>query len=121
MQVTAIAVSQNTHQLSQSSTPQDRHRRGLVALLLLCGAVLITGHPVYASPDDEATTPGVAETSETSDGGLDEDDDELDGNDDGSRALIGKAQAVDIKRLQPVSADEEQVLLGDWGDSENED
>lgn len=41
--------------------------------------------------------------------------------DDGSRALEGPIDAIDIDKLEPITLDEEQTLLGDWGDTENED
>ena len=47
-------------------------------------------------------------------------DDELD-EDDGSRSLDNQPRLIDVEQLKPVSQAEEQTLLGDWGDSENED
>ena len=53
------------------------------------------------------------------DGDLGEDD-ELD-DDDGSQSLNNEPHPIDVEQLKPVSPAEEQTLLGDWGDSENED
>ena len=52
---------------------------------------------------------------------VDQDLEELESTDDGSRALKGHETTFDLEALRPISADEEKALLGDWGDTENED
>ena len=52
-----------------------------------------------------------------------DDEAELDGarEDDGSKALQDRYMHLDLKNIQPLSLEEEEALLGNWGDSEAED
>ena len=97
---------------------QDHLRRTLVAALLLVAGTLIQPDTVHAAADD--TEQALADNEASAyDGDLSEDD-ELD-EDDGSRSLDNQPRLIDVEQLKPVSQAEEQTLLGDWGDSENED
>jgi len=121
MHLTSIAVSPNPEPLNQPSTSQYRHRWGLPALLVLTAALIhVPASQAAPDPTGYIPTPAGTETTayDSDRGGA---DDELDGSDDGTQALNGATQPIDVDLLRPVDLDEEQTLLGDWGDSENED
>ena len=120
MHETSIAVSQNPQPLIQSSTHRGRRWRSLAVLLTLFVAALIHAHTAHAAPGTPADTPASRDTSEYR-GEPGAETDELDGEDDGSQALNDGSRSIDVEMLHPVDLDEEQTLLGDWGDSENED
>ena len=82
--------------------------------------MFIPPHSTQAAPGNATNATAAAETA-AFDGNEGEESDELDGDDDGSRALDHSATAIDVELLRPITPDEEQSLLGDWGDSENED
>ena len=44
-----------------------------------------------------------------------------DQQDDGSSALQDRYMHLDLKNIKPLSLEEEEALLGNWGDSEAED
>jgi hypothetical protein len=48
-------------------------------------------------------------------------DDDLLVEDDGSHHLAGNPAKTDLPQLQLITSDEEKALLGNWGDSEDED
>jgi len=48
-------------------------------------------------------------------------DDDLLVEDDGSSQLAGDPAKTDLPQLQLITSDEEKALLGNWGDSEDED
>jgi hypothetical protein len=52
-----------------------------------------------------------------------EEDEEFDGDDadDGSAALLNAVRSIPPADLRPIDLSEEKALLGDWGDSANED
>lgn len=77
-------------------------------LLLL----FMAGGPLAAAAEPAAAEPPV-----------EQEDDELDRDDadDGSSALINALRSIPAAALQPIDLGEEKSLLGDWGDSANED
>ncbi len=52
---------------------------------------------------------------------LDSEDEDLDTADDGSSALPDFYKLYDLEDVKPISAEEEEALLGNWGDSDAED
>lgn len=52
-----------------------------------------------------------------------EEDEEFDPDDadDGSAALLNAVRSIPASGLRPIDLSEEKALLGDWGDSANED
>jgi len=49
------------------------------------------------------------------------DDEDPDIADDGSRALRDSLRAYNLEEIEPISAKEEEALLGNWGDTDAED
>jgi len=49
------------------------------------------------------------------------DDEDPDTADDGSRALRDTFKDYDLEEIEPISAKEEEALLGNWGDTDAED
>jgi len=49
------------------------------------------------------------------------DDEDPDSADDGSRTLRDTFKAYNLQEIEPISAKEEEALLGDWGDTDAED
>jgi hypothetical protein len=67
----------------------------------------------------DATTTGFASVAEDK---LPIDDEESDvAEDDGSRALRDKFKVYNLDEIEPISAKEEEALLGNWGDTDAED
>lgn len=91
-------------------------RKTLVATLLVLGAALAGSVPGFSqAATDQAQAPG--DTSSQIE------DDEQSGlqNDDGSSVLPNKPSTGVDRYLQPVTPLEERQLLGNWGDSADED
>jgi hypothetical protein len=49
------------------------------------------------------------------------DDEDPDSADDGSRALRDAFKVYNLDEIEPISAKEEEALLGNWGDTDAED
>lgn len=73
--------------------------RGALALIILFAGAAVADTPVAREPVE------------------DEDSEEPDYADDGSRALTDTTRALVPVELRPISPTEERRLLGDWGDS----
>lgn len=87
-----------------------------VAALLVLGAAVACSMPGFAqAATQQAQTPGHA--------GSQIEDDEHNGqrSDDGSSALPDKPSIKVEQYLQPLTPLEERQLLGNWGDSADED
>ncbi len=97
-----------------STQYDDTLGRHVAACLLACA--LLAATPVYAEPP---AAPAAATTVASHEELVN--NDELDDESDGSDRLDERGIRLGERPLQPISADEEQSLLGDWGDSENED
>ena len=52
---------------------------------------------------------------------IDEEAEPEDAQEDGSKALQDRYMHLDLKNIKPLSPEEEETLLGNWGDSEAED
>ncbi len=75
--------------------------------------------PAVIAPHQRGLVSAAPAATET-EVAADEDDDDTDYEDDGSQALDGAVSRPFSSELTPLSLDEEQGLLGDWGDSSAE-
>jgi len=84
--------------------------------LMLIAACLLTIvlNPAHADEINTGSAP-VAEDK------LPIDDEESDNADDGSHALRDTFKVYDLQEIEPISAKEEEALLGNWGDTDAED
>ena len=76
--------------------------------------LMITPAPAYP---DEITAVSASEAADQ----LPIDDEDPDAADDGSRALRDSLKAYNLDEIKPISAKEEEALLGNWGDTDAED
>ena len=101
------------------SAPRPASNSGVsvrAAGIMMIAACLLTIalNPAYA---DEITT-GSTSVAEDK---LPIDDEESDVADDGSRALRDTFKVYNLDEIEPISAKEEEALLGNWGDTDAED
>lgn len=84
----------------------------LATCLLVAAAVA-----PFASYADGLTADAAPVTADE----LDIDDEDPDSADDGSSVLPDTFRLYDLRDVEPISAKEEEALLGNWGDSGAED
>jgi len=70
--------------------------------------------PVYS---DEITSSSTTVAADR----LPIDDEDPDTDDDGSGALRDTYKVYNLEEIEPISAKEEEALLGNWGDTDAED
>nr|MDJ0739687.1 hypothetical protein [Gammaproteobacteria bacterium] len=87
--------------------------------LLYC--MLLLGPSVGLAAGGGAESAAAADATPAATPDPTADSDEIEDSEDGSAALGDTSRQIGTKVLLPVTVDEEQSLLGDWGDSENED
>jgi len=113
-----LEVPSNTAQLFDSA-PRPAANSGVsvrAAGVMIIAACLLT---IALNPTcaDETTT-GSASVAEDK---LPIEGEESDVADDGSRALRDKFKVYNLDEIEPISAKEEEALLGNWGDTDAED
>jgi len=96
-----------------------RSLSGLMGLVLLCLLMAMASGAAFANEHDMPAVSGSEAPAEPEDD--QEEDDTGDDSSDGSEALTGNGGAVVPPDLHPIGLDEEEALLGDWGDSADED
>ena len=92
---------------------------GLIGPALLC---LLLATATETAFSNEHGGPALSMSEAPAEPGDDEDeDDAYDDSGDGSEALTGARGLVMPPDLDPIGVAEEEALLGDWGDSADED
>lgn len=88
---------------------------GTLGAAVCCLLLALAVTPAIAAGNDADSAVAVADPAELSE---DEEDDQAG---DGSDALTGDEYLVVPPELRPIGLVEEEALLGDWGDSADED
>jgi len=114
----SIKASQKQNPLSETLRHFDRSSYKHRATSLLCCALFLVtaGAPAAPGPADNTVHQSPPASYDIQGA-----NDELDDDDDGSARLDDRSRRIGEHMLLPITVGEEQQLLGDWGDSENED
>ncbi len=86
----------------------------------LCALILLFS-PAAMPGDITATNGSPAAVSQVTDQDTDDPAEDDDYEDDGSAALGDLFERLQALGVQPISLQEEQALLGNWGDADAED
>lgn len=113
-----MAVSQKSRPLNRLVAQIERKLCGFSTAGMLCGVMLLipAPGPVAGGGADSAPAADATPAADPP-----PDSDEIEDSEDGSAALGDTSRRIGTRVLLPITVDEEQALLGDWGDSENED
>lgn len=83
-------------------------------MVIAASLLMIAPAPAYTDEIPTVSPPVTADQHPI-------DDEDPDNADDGSRALRDSLKAYNLEEIEPISAKEEEALLGNWGDTDAED